>query len=104
VNALLSVRPVHTQVETFHPTGNQHPPRFGEHTFQSNIVSFVLILFYCRWLYVLILTINVNFRLKNKDHKVVNDLPLGDSWAHWVPHAPYHEYLDKYILTLVHYS
>jgi hypothetical protein len=48
------------------------------------------------WLYALILAIDANFRLKNKDRKVTNDPPLGDGWAHWVPQGPYHEYIQQY--------
>jgi hypothetical protein len=56
----------------------------------------MLIIFSTSWLYALILAIDANFRLKNKDRKVTNDPPLGDGWAHWVPHEPYHKYIQKY--------
>jgi hypothetical protein len=46
-----------------------------------------------RWLYSLMLTIDANFRLKNKDRSVCNDPALGDGWGHWVPKESYHKYL-----------
>jgi hypothetical protein len=49
----------------------------------------------CRWLYCLNLTIDANFRLKNKA-RVENDPPLGDGWGHWVPEQPYQLYLNQY--------
>lgn len=48
------------------------------------------------WLYSLILTIDANFRLKNKARGIKNDPPLGDGWAHWVPEKPYHAHLDAH--------
>jgi hypothetical protein len=47
-------------------------------------------------LYRLVLTVDANFRLKNKDKKVVNDIALGDGFGHWVPNQPYAEYLGTY--------
>lgn len=48
-----------------------------------------------RWKYRLILTIDANFRMKNKDRSV-NDMPaLGDGWAHFVPETPYMEHVRK---------
>jgi hypothetical protein len=46
--------------------------------------------FTMRWLYSLILTINANFRLKNKARGINNDRPLSDGWGHWVLETPYH--------------
>ena len=48
------------------------------------------------WLYSLNLTIDANFRLKNKARGIKNDPPLGDGWAHWVSEQPYQAYLDKH--------
>ncbi|KAJ8457732.1 hypothetical protein ONZ45_g18198 [Pleurotus djamor] len=42
-----------------------------------------------KWKYTLNLTIDANFRLKNRDRKTQNDTALGDGLGHWVPHAPY---------------
>jgi hypothetical protein len=55
-----------------------------------------VLLIVCRWLYALNLDIDANFRLKNKDRKVKNDVLLGDGWGHIVPQQPYKEYLSKY--------
>ncbi|KAN0118878.1 hypothetical protein V8E52_004650 [Russula decolorans] len=49
-----------------------------------------------RWLYSLNLTIDANFRLKNKARGIENDSPLGDGWGHWVPNKPYQEYIQKH--------
>ncbi|KAL4259306.1 CxC2-like cysteine cluster KDZ transposase-associated domain-containing protein [Pleurotus pulmonarius] len=47
-----------------------------------------------RWLYGLNLTIDANFRLKNKDRSLEKDMPLGDGWGHWVSEGPYKDYLE----------
>ena len=49
-----------------------------------------------RWLYSLILAIDANFHLKNKDKHSKNDPELGDGWAYWVPKVPYLDYVKKY--------
>ncbi|KAH7924727.1 hypothetical protein BV22DRAFT_1129623 [Leucogyrophana mollusca] len=49
-----------------------------------------------KWLYMITRSINANFRLKLKDKKSVNDITLGSGWAHWVPAAPYKEYIAQY--------
>ena len=45
---------------------------------------------------MLFLTIDANFRLKNKARGIKNDPPLGDGWAHWVPETPYQDYISEY--------
>jgi hypothetical protein len=77
----------------FLPTGR--PERSCKFLIFSIHLS-VLIVFSTSWLYSLILAIDANFRLKNKLRKVANDPPLGDGLAHWVPHEPYHEYVQKF--------
>ncbi|KAF9488374.1 hypothetical protein BDN71DRAFT_1513111 [Pleurotus eryngii] len=47
-----------------------------------------------RWLYSLIVTMDANFRLKNRDHTVKNDASLGDGWCHWVPSVPFLAYIQ----------
>lgn len=47
----------------------------------------------CRWCYGLNLTIDTNFRLKNKDRHLDKDVSLGDGWGHWVKEEPYMTYL-----------
>ena len=49
-----------------------------------------------RWLYSLNLTIDANFRLKNKARGIEDDSPLGDGWGHWVPSEPYQEHIKQY--------
>jgi hypothetical protein len=56
----------------------------------------VLLLILRSWLYALNLDIDANFRLKNKEKKVKNDVLLGDGWGHIVPQQAYQEYLSKY--------
>ena len=51
---------------------------------------------FVRWKYCLILAIDANFHMKNKDRSA-NDMPaLGDGWAHFVPEAPYIEHVRKW--------
>ncbi|KAH8115645.1 hypothetical protein DFH11DRAFT_1507356, partial [Phellopilus nigrolimitatus] len=45
------------------------------------------------WIYMLVLAIDANFRLKSKDRGVSNDPPLGPGWAYLVDPVPYHEEL-----------
>lgn len=47
-----------------------------------------------RWLYALILAIDVNFKLSLKEKGIVNDPALGDGWAHWVPRKEFMDYLS----------
>jgi hypothetical protein len=49
-----------------------------------------------RWMHTLRLTVDANFKLKNKARGIMNDPPLGDGWGHWVPERPYQAYLDKF--------
>jgi hypothetical protein len=49
-----------------------------------------------RWLYSLNLTIDANFRLKNKARGIEDDPPLGDGWGHWVPNETYQEYIKEH--------
>ena len=50
-------------------------------------------LMFDRWKYRLILTLDANFRMKNKNQSS-NDLPtLDDEWAHFIPEAPYMEHV-----------
>lgn len=46
------------------------------------------------WCYGLNLTIDANFRLKNKDRQLDRDVSLGDGWGHWVKEDPYKAYLE----------
>lgn len=48
-----------------------------------------------KWLYALMLAIDANFRLKNKDRGASN-LALSDGLGHYVPTKPYTDYLAKY--------
>lgn len=36
---------------------------------------------------------DANFRLKNRDRFVRNDVSLGDGWGHWVPSGPFMEHI-----------
>jgi hypothetical protein len=88
----LSVRLALTPTRTFLLVGNRRRNTLGKFTFR-HIVQYLKHI--CSWLYRLILTIDANFRLKNKDRKNVKaDDALGDGWAHWVPGVPYQQYVD----------
>lgn len=91
-SVLSNVRHARTQIVTFPPAGNQQLSNKGMFVFRDSLH----LLTFPRWIYALILTIDANFRLKNKDRKVTSDPPLGDGWGHWVPSAPYHDYIAKY--------
>ena len=42
-----------------------------------------------RWKYRLILTVDANFRMKNKARNIQNMPALGDGWAHFIPETLY---------------
>lgn len=48
-----------------------------------------------RWKYRLILAVDANFRMKNKERNVQDMPALGDGWAHFVPETPYMEHVQK---------
>ena len=89
-----NVPPAPTQAETFLSHGGKPHRIFCKVYYLANL-GFMLTLSE-RWLYSLILTIDANFHLKNKERKIFNDLPLGDGWASWVQEGPYREYINEY--------
>ena len=46
-----------------------------------------------RWKYQLILAIDVNFQMKNKDQSTTDMPALGDRWAHFMPETPYMDHV-----------
>ena len=48
-----------------------------------------------RWKYCLILTMDTNFCIKNKDRSAKDIPTLGDEWGHFVPKVPYMEHIWK---------
>jgi hypothetical protein len=49
-----------------------------------------------RWKYRLILTVDANFRMKNKERNTQDMPALGDGWAHFVPEKPYMEHVQRW--------
>jgi hypothetical protein len=49
-----------------------------------------------RWKYWLILTVDANFQMKNKERNTWDTPALGDGWVHFVPETPYMEYVWKW--------
>ena len=49
-----------------------------------------------RWKYWLILTVDANFWMKNKERNTKNMPTLGDGWAHFVPETLYMEHVRKW--------
>jgi hypothetical protein len=94
-SALSIALPVRTPTSTFLTIGNQLPLQEGK-PIPSRYIIYVLTYFVSSWLYRLILAIDANFRLKNKDRKATNDPALGDGWGHMVPEKPYQEYIKAY--------
>lgn len=37
---------------------------------------------------------DANFRLKNRDRFLRNDVSLGDGWGHWVPSRPFLDHIQ----------
>ncbi|KAF8460869.1 hypothetical protein DFH94DRAFT_603240, partial [Russula ochroleuca] len=46
-----------------------------------------------KWKYWLILTVDANFQMKNKERNTWDTPALGDGWVHFVPETPYMEYV-----------
>ena len=49
-----------------------------------------------RWKYRLILAMDANFRMKNKERNTKDTPALGDGWAHFIPETPYMEHVRKW--------
>lgn len=52
-----------------------------------------------RWIYSIFVSIDANFRLKQKDRKGRVDESLGEGWGYVVPQKPYKEQLDNPVHT-----
>ncbi|KAJ7028878.1 hypothetical protein C8F04DRAFT_1265444 [Mycena alexandri] len=51
-----------------------------------------------RFLYMLILAVDANFRLKNRMRKnEIDDPPLGPGWGYWVEPKEYRKHVKKYV-------
>ncbi|KAF7312905.1 CxC2 domain-containing protein [Mycena kentingensis (nom. inval.)] len=51
-----------------------------------------------RFLYMLILAVDANFRLKNRIRaNEVSDTPLGSGWAYWVEPKAYNDHVKNYV-------
>ncbi|KAJ7721100.1 hypothetical protein B0H14DRAFT_2642530 [Mycena olivaceomarginata] len=72
--------------------GTQPPGRMGRR--RSEISSFKDV----RFLYMLILAVDANFRLKNRIRtNEIDDPSLGPGWGYWVELTKYKRHLKKYI-------
>lgn len=90
-NVLWSAQLAHTLNEIFLQGGKTRPKIRGTLYILLRLQALTSV----RWKYRLILAIDANFRMKNRDRSV-NDMPaLGDGWAHFVPEAPYMEHVQK---------
>jgi hypothetical protein len=93
VNAPLNVRLVRSRGATYLRIGSGHQRIGGESWCLCGAIG---VSDPIRWLYALRLTIDANFRLKNKAHGIKNDSPLGDGWGHWVLAEPYDSHIEKF--------
>ena len=51
-----------------------------------------------RWLYMLIVALDANFRLRSKLHGVVNkNHTLGSGWSYFVNNGPYSDFIKDYV-------
>ncbi|KAJ6518235.1 hypothetical protein C8R47DRAFT_1031630 [Mycena vitilis] len=51
-----------------------------------------------RFLFMLLLAVDANFRLKNRMRtNEIDDPPLGPGWGYWVDDGPYKEHIKKYV-------
>jgi hypothetical protein len=92
VNVLLSVRLAHTLNEISLWSGKRHPKMRGKFYALCDFHALMSV----RWKYRLILAIDANFRMKNKDRSAKDMPALGDGWAHFVPEALYMEHVRKW--------
>jgi hypothetical protein len=91
----LSVRHVRIQI-VISPMVGRDVPNIDSTIIHLLYIGIVLNVDY-RWLYRLLLAIDANFRLKNKDRPGVKaDAPLGDGWGHWVPENLFMSYVNAY--------
>ncbi|KAJ7041760.1 hypothetical protein C8F04DRAFT_1176851 [Mycena alexandri] len=58
-----------------------------------------------RFLYMLLLAMDANFRLKNRmRHNEIDDPPLGPGWSYWVEPDRYQRHLKKYMSTCIAFA
>jgi hypothetical protein len=92
VNVLLSARLAHTLNEISLQSGKGHSKMRGMLYAHLQLQALMSV----RWKYRLILAIDANFRMKNKDRSAKDMPALGDGWAHFVPEAPYMKHIRKW--------
>jgi hypothetical protein len=90
-NVLLSARLAHTLNEISLRSGKGHPKMRGKLYTHLRLQALMSV----RWKYRLILAIDTNFRMKNKDRSAKDIPALGDGWAHFVLEAPYMAHVRK---------
>jgi hypothetical protein len=90
-NVLLSAWLAHTLNEIFLRSGKGHLKMRGKLYTHLRLQALMSV----RWKYRLILAIDMNFCMKNKDRSTKDILALGDGWAHFVLEAPYMVHVQK---------
>jgi len=92
VNVLLSVQLAHTLNEISLWSGKGNPKMRGKLYPHLRLQALMSV----RWKYRLILAIDENFHIKNKDRSVKDMPALSDGWTHFVPEAPYMGHVQKW--------
>ncbi len=86
---------VHIQIEIFRPIGNLYLQResMSAHTKVEHALIYVP-----RFIYILFLAIDANFRLRNAVVSTTEqDPPLGDGSAYFVEQAPYNAHICTFV-------
>jgi hypothetical protein len=89
----LNVLRVHTQVETFQIIGGTLARLCKQHlTFINFFDSWFLI----RFLYILYISVDANFKLKSKD-RGLKDVELMPGWGPFVEESAYQDFISNYV-------
>jgi hypothetical protein len=52
---------------------------------------------FCSWLYMLIVAMDANFRLRSRLRGINKDPAMGIGWAYFVNNTPYSEFIKEYV-------
>lgn len=89
------VRRVHTQGLIYQKDGRTQHLSFSKQT--SNLVLLCADIFLSRFLYIAIVCLDANFRLKNQlRSSYAKDPGLGTGWAYFVPREEYIKHVLKF--------
>jgi hypothetical protein len=90
------VGPAPCRTSTSHADGKMYPP--SERTPFTIFAALISLIVIDSWIYMLIVAMDANFRLKSRLRGSFNREPiLGLGWAYFVDNGPYSEFIKNYV-------